>query len=669
MGVAMQSPVETLNEGQKASLALTANTIRGLSMDAIQAANSGHPGLPLGCAELAAYLYGHLLQHNPKNPNWINRDRFVLSAGHGSMLLYASLHLAGFDVSLDDIKNFRKLHSPTAGHPEYRELPGIETTTGPLGQGVATGIGMAFGQKIMEAQFGVERQGLLNSKTYILAGDGCIMEGISAEACSFAGHNNLDNVVLIYDANDICLDGPIDECLSEDTAKRYEAYGWHVQTIDGHDLNDIDNACRAAAAHQGQPCLIIAKTTIGFGAPNMAGTSDVHGKALGDDERRLAKEALNIPQDPEFFVPQEVYDFFAGRAQDGQALEAAWTQTWDAWAAENPEQAKAWRIAESKELTQDMIRAIQNTDCGSGATRQLSSKVLQTIHDVVPFVIGGSADLSCSDSTMMKSGGVVSAKDYSGRNIKYGVREFAMGAIASGLTLQGQIVPYVGTFLMFSDYMRNAIRVAALMKIPVIYQFTHDSVLLGEDGPTHQPVEHLASLRAIPGLIVMRPGDSTEVKAAWVTALQRQQPVALILSRQGVPELEGSSFEGTQKGGYILKKEASDALDFCILTTGSECELALEVAEAKEAEGKSVRVVSIPSFELFNEQSSDYQNEVLGNATQYVSIEAQSTFGWHQYVGRDGICIGVDRFGISAPLADIKEEFGLTLEKVLEKLA
>lgn len=669
MGVAMQSPVTAITDQQKETLSLAAHTIRGLSMDAIQAANSGHPGLPLGCAELAAYLYGHLLTHNPKNPNWINRDRFVLSAGHGSMLLYASLHLAGFDVSLDNIKNFRQYHSPTAGHPEFRELPGIETTTGPLGQGVATGIGMAFGQKIMEAQFGVQNEGLLNAKTYILAGDGCMMEGISAEASSFAGHNKLDNVVLIYDANDICLDGPIEECLSEDVAKRYEAYGWNVQTIDGHNLNQIDTAFRAAASHKGQPCLIIAKTTIGYGSPNMAGTSDVHGKALGEDEIRLTKEALNLPVDEKFYVPEDIYSYFQARSESGQAAEAAWQASWQEWADQHADKAAAWKVAESQAVTDEMVTAIQNTDCGSGATRQLSNKVLQTIHDVVPFVIGGSADLSCSDSTMMKAGGVVSPKNYAGRNIKYGVREFAMGAIASGLALQGQILPYVGTFLMFSDYMRNAIRVAALMKVPVIYQFTHDSVLLGEDGPTHQPVEHLASLRAIPGVVVIRPGDSTEVKAAWVTALKRRQPVALILSRQGVPELEGSSFEGAQRGAYILKKESGDQLDFCILTTGSECGLALEVAEAKEAEGKSVRVVSVPSFELFNEQTKSYQDEVLGNATQYVSIEAQSTFGWHQYVGRDGICIGIDRFGISAPIADIKEEFGLTLEKILEKLA
>ena len=496
-----------------------------------------------------------------------------------------------------------------------------------------------------------------------------MMEGISSEASSFAGHNQLDNVILVYDANDICLDGPISECLSEDVAKRYEAYGWDVQTINGHSLDEIDTAFRQAANDNGKPQLIIAKTTIGFGSPNMAGTSDVHGKALGDDECRLTKATLGLPEDQFFYVPESVTQFFSGITTEKASQNQDWDTRFSTWASNNPDLASQWSTFLKQEISADMVQKITDTDCGSGATRQLSNKVLQTIQEVVPFVVGGSADLSCSDSTMMKTAGIMTPETFDGRNIKYGVREFAMGAIASGLALQGQILPYVGTFLMFSDYMRNAIRVAALMGVPVIYQFTHDSVLLGEDGPTHQPVEHLASLRAMPGLTVIRPADSNEVKAAWLTALRLRRPVAIVLSRQGVPELETSSIESAQKGAYIVHKESSASIDYCILATGSELSLALDVAKAKESEGASVRVVSMPSQELFDAQSSEYQNEVLGNANRYVSIEAQSTFGWHKYVGRDGLCIGVDRFGISAPIANIKDEFELTLEKVLEKLA
>jgi transketolase len=645
-------------------LSKIANTIRGLSIDAINQANSGHPGLPLGCAELGAYLYTHGLTHNPKSPEWENRDRFVLSAGHGSMLQYACLHLSGFDVSLDDIKSFRQLHSPTAGHPEYRELPGVETTTGPLGQGIATAVGLALGQKIVNAQYGVP----LDNHTIVLAGDGCIMEGISSEASSFAGHLKLDNLIVIYDSNDICLDGPISECLSEDVKKRYESYGWNVVKIDGHNFNDIHKAVQDAK-NSDKPTLIEAKTVIGKGSPNKAGSSSVHGSPLGQEEGLLTKQALGLPE-TSFYVPEEVKDFFSTLLQEQQRAHDEWKTTYAAWSKENKDKAAAYEASANRALSKEANETLKNLELPEGkATRALSNSVIQAIAEACPFIIGGSADLSCSDSTAIKSSGAITADNFNERNIKYGVREFAMGAIASGLYLQGNIKPFVGTFLTFSDYMKNAIRLAALMNLGVVYQFTHDSILLGEDGPTHQPVEHLASLRSIPNLTVIRPADGTEVKAAWKTALESENPVALILSRQGLPELNTSSFEDAQKGAYIVKKESKDTLDHCIIATGSEVSLALDVAEQLETDGQSVRVVSMPSMELFDKQDKTYQNAILPETVRkYSVIEAQSSFGWHKYIGKDCVTFTVDSFGLSAPGNALKEEFGFTTAHITQTL-
>ncbi len=641
-----------------------ANTIRGLSMDAIEAAGCGHPGLPLGCAEIAAYLYGFGLSHYPQKPDWQNRDRFILSAGHGSMLLYSALHLAGFGLSLDDLKQFRQLHSPTAGHPEFGDAAGIETTTGPLGQGLATATGIALGQKMISNRHQLTENGILDSTIFVLASDGCIMEGISSESGSLAGHLGLDNLVVFYDSNDICLDGPTSECLSEDTEARYRSYGWDVYTIDGHDLSQIHDSV-LSARKSSKPVLIIAKTTIGFGSPNLSDSSEVHGKAMGADEVKLTKDSLGIPVSPEFHVPETVRDYF-------KSLLSEQSSHYEEWAIRYNENATAQSVLSTipKSAPSDsFLTQLSQLEMKEGvATRNSSQEVLQFLSNELPYLVGGSADLSCSDNTMMKTAGVLTKDDFSGRNIKYGVREFAMGAMTSGMALQGNQLPYCGTFLMFSDYMRNAIRLAALMGTHVVYQFTHDSVLLGEDGPTHQPVEHLASLRAIPNLTVIRPGDPTEVKAAWATAVTKGSPVALILSRQKVASLEGSSFEGAQKGAYIIKSESQDELDLLIFATGSELELAIDVAAAKEEEGFSVRVVSMPSWELFEEQSQDYKASVIGQAKQRLSIEAQSSLGWHKYVGSDGIVISVDSFGESAPLAQLKSHFKLTKEDVLKRL-
>ena len=643
-----------------------ANTIRGLSMDAIEAANSGHPGLPLGCAEIMAYLYGHELRHNTNDPEWVNRDRFILSAGHGSMALYSALHLAGFDVTLDDIKSFRQLHAKTAGHPEYGEAEGVETTTGPLGQGVATAIGMALGMKKLSKTFTQSNTPLFDGNVYVLAGDGCMMEGVTSEASSLAGHLNLDNLIMIYDSNDICLDGPVDECMSENTKMRYESYGWFVQSIDGHSFKMLQKAINAAKASN-QPSLIIAKTVIGKGSPGLQGTSEIHGKAMGENEVLKTKKALKIESDHPFHVPQTVKYFFESHniKQKKQYLE--WQEAFHQWRGKYTDEAALFDAHQAPLNQQHLHQLLSSLEVAKNkATRSQSAQCLQALAQDVPSLLGGSADLSCSDNTFLKNYSAISNKDYQGRNIKYGVREFAMAAIASGLVLTKSFRPYVGTFLMFSDYMRNAIRLAALMNIPVIYQFTHDSVFLGEDGPTHQPVEHLASLRAMPNLTVCRPADENEVKAAWYLGLLRQSPTAIILSRQNIESLEETSFDGATKGGYVLK-EAEDA-HVTIFSTGSECSMSLSIAKRLDDAGVKTRVVSLFSWELFAEQSEEYQQDVIGNAKLHVSIEAQSSFGWERFIGRNGIAISVDTFGLSAPYADLKTHFGFDEDAVFEKV-
>ena len=643
--------------------------IRGLSIDAINTANSGHPGLPLGCADIVSVLFLSQLNHHPEHSDWVNRDRFVLSAGHGSMLLYSILHLSGYKISLDDIKDFRKLNAITAGHPEYHLSSGIETTTGPLGQGIAQAVGMALSQKRAAAEFNSDTHTIFDSKTYVLAGDGCLMEGVSAEASSLAGHLKLNNLVVIYDSNDICLDGPTDECFTDDTAMRYESYGWAVQTIDGHHYDDINEAL-SAAKESDKPTLIIAKTTIGYGSPNRAGSSEAHGKALGDDEGNQTKEALGIPTEPLFYVSDACKNIKKELLATCDTKYKQWLSVYSAWAAANSElqqRLDRYLTQETAQITKDNIINLELKD--HLASRSSSQAIIQQVANDEPNIIGGSADLSCSDSTYIKSSGFITGTNYLEQNIKYGVREFAMAAIAAGISLGQLYRPFVGTFFTFSDYMKNAIRLSALMNLPVVYQFTHDSILLGEDGPTHQPIEHLASLRSIPNLTVIRPADNTEVKGAWVQALESKNPTALVLSRQGLANCEGTSAEAVSKGAYIVKEASNNsAIDLSILATGSELALALDVANELESNGDSVRVISMASFELFDKQSKDYQNTVLSKQSKtFMVIEAQTSFGWHKYVGRDAICITVEDFGLSAPAADLKEQYGFTKEAVIKR--
>lgn len=655
----------------KRELGKIANAIRELAMEAVQKANSGHPGLPMGCAEFGAYLYGCVLQHNPKNPKWLNRDRFILSAGHGSMLLYSCLHMAGFGLSIDDIKRFRQLHSITPGHPEYGMTPGVEATTGPLGQGVANAVGQALGLKLLAEKFNTEGFPLFNNKVYCLAGDGCIMEGVSSEASSFAGHLGLDNLVLIYDSNKICLDGPLKECCSEDTKMRYRAYGWDVYEVDGYDLDKMNDVFMQIRDGQKKPCLVVLHTIIGKGSPHKAGSHKAHGSPLGPEEVEATKKALGLPEE-EFFVPQSVYNFFAEKIPQQATLENNWNELFRSWSDKHPELAKQFNQMVNKELPADLEAQLANIEMKNPlAGRSASQLVLDVLGTLLPQLYGGSADLSCSDLTMMKKFEIVTSGCFKGRNIKFGVREFAMAAAATGLYETQMITPFVGTFLTFSDYMRNAIRLAALSKVQVIYQFTHDSIFLGEDGPTHQPIEHLAELRAMPRLHVIRPADNYEVKMAWIAALKYQGPTAIALSRQALPDLGVTKLpyaQGMGRGAYIVKKEATPP-NFTLFATGSELSLALDVASGLEKRGKSVRVVSMPCWEIFEAQDDGYKASVIGgNLGKRVSIEAAVSFGWHKWIGADGLAISMETFGESAPIGDLAAEFGFTVDAILDRL-
>ena len=655
----------------KKTFSKIANTVRSLSMEAVQKANSGHPGLPMGCAEFGAFLYGSLLRHNPKNPKWLNRDRMVLSAGHGSIWLYSLLHLSGFDLSLDDIKNFRQIHSKTPGHPEYHITDGVEATTGPLGQGVGNAVGQALGLKILAERFNRDDYPLFTSKVYCLAGDGCIMEGVSSEVSSFAGHLGLDNLVLIYDANQVTLDGFLAESFSEDVKMRYLAYGWDVFEIDGYDFDKIQEVFMHVRDHQTKPCFVMMRTLIGKGSPHKAGTSKAHGSPLGAEEIEETKKALGLPE-KDFYVPQAVYQFFETKLVKCVALEQKWKEMFRNWSEEYPDLYKLFLQMAEKRLPTDLEEKLRAIEMKSSlATRVGSQVVLNILADLVPQLIGGSADLSSSDMTMMKRFPIIEKDQYMGRNIKYGIREFGMATIATGLSETNMIVPYVGTFLTFSDYMRNAIRLAALSKIQVIYIFTHDSIFLGEDGPTHQPVEHLASLRAIPNVYLIRPADNWEVKMAWMAALRYRGPSLLVLSRQTLSELEECNVsyeEGMSKGAYIIKKEQGKP-EFTLIATGSEVSLALDVAIALEKVGKKVRVISMPCWQIFELQDDEYKKKVIGGDLGVrVSIEAGVSFGWSKWIGPEGISISIESFGESAPIGDLAAEFGFTVDAILNRL-
>lgn len=661
-----------MDEDTKKLLHKAANTIRALSFEAVQKANSGHPGLPMGCAEIGAILYGTFLRHHPEKPLWLNRDHLVLSAGHGSMWLYSLLHLAGFDLSLDEIKRFRQLHSKTPGHPEFGHTAGVEATTGPLGQGVGNAVGLALGYKILQDKFNTEEHKIFDNKIICLAGDGCLMEGVSAEACSFAGHLCLDNLILIFDSNKITLDGPLEQCGSENTGMRFKAYGWDVIEMNGNDLEEVSQTLNRIRPTQTKPTLVIAHTVIGKGSPAKQGTHEAHGSPLGPDECAATKKALGISEE-DFYIPQAVKAFFNARKEECAGFEKEWQEKFNRWRADNPELYEVFKAMESREcpkhLEQELMQhEIKNPIAGRAAAQE----ILQFFGDRLPYLYGGSADLSGSDCTMMKKFPLIEPHNFIGRNIKYGIREFGMATIGAGLWLTQMIQPYVGTFLTFSDYMRNAIRLAALSKYHVIYQFTHDSIFLGEDGPTHQPVEHYAALRAIPGLHVIRPADSHEVKGAWFQALQYHGPTALIFTRQKLPLLAETQkytlSEGVGRGAYILKKETRQC-DYVLIATGSEVSLALDVAKELEKRDKSVRVVSMPCWELFEKQSAEYRESVLGeDLGTRVSIEAGVSLGWHKWIGSKGIAICMETFGASAPAGDLAQEFGFTVDSILERL-
>lgn len=648
-----------------------ANTIRTLSMDAVQKADSGHPGLPMGCAEIGAYLYAVGLRYNPKNPKWINRDRFILSAGHGSMLLYSCMHLSGYSLTLEDLKHFRQLHSKTPGHPESFITEGVETTTGPLGQGFGNAVGQALGLKILETKFNNSNHCILNPKVVTLVGDGCMMEGVASEVSSIAGYLTLDNLIVIYDSNHICLDGPTAETFSENTKLRYQSYGWEVYEIDGYDIDSLHTIFTELRSQQYKPVLIIAHTIIGKGSPNKAGSSKAHGSPLGNEEVALVKDALQLPQEP-FYIPQAVIDFFANKLEKDSSLENEWQEIFEMWAKQNPELLATFEIMHHQELPRDVESKLKALTIKSPvAGRKASQEALTALADMLPYLYGGSADLSVSDLTFMKQFPLIGTHSFGGRNIKFGVREFGMATIATGLSQTQMIIPFIGTFLTFSDYMRNAIRLAALMHAHVIYQFTHDSIFLGEDGPTHQPVEHYAALRAIPHLQVIRPADANEVKMAWIAALSYKGPTALLLSRQNLPDVVGTDIpysEGMGRGAYILKKEASKP-DFTLIATGSEVWLAMDVATALEKIGKQVRVISFPCWQIFEFQDAEYKQSIFGgDLGKRISIEAGVSQGWHKYIGREGIPIAQEEFGASAPYKDLQKAFGFTVEDILDRI-
>jgi len=657
-----------MDKNLEQTLGLAANTIRVLSFEGVQKANSGHPGLPMGCAEFGAYLYGQLLKHSPKNSQWLGRDRFILSAGHGSMFLYSLLHLSGFKLSLDELKRFRQLHSHTPGHPEYGDTDGVETTTGPLGQGIGNAVGQALGLKLLQERLDPE---LFGGKVYCLAGDGCLMEGVSHEACGFAGHLQLDNLVLIHDANKITLDGPLSQSGSEHSMERFRAYGFDVYEMDGNNIQDVAKTMQEAVQNQKKPIYIHMHTIIGKGSPNKQNTHKAHGSPLGEEECALVKKELDWPEEP-FYIPQAVQNFFKEGVERGEKLEKQWNEKLELWKKQNSEKAALFDAMIEKKFPDDLEKCLMDLEIETPISgRKASQAVLQKLAEKLPFLYGGSADLSGSDCTMLKEFPLVEPGKFGGRNIKYGIREFGMATIAAGLWQTGMIRPYVGTFLTFSDYMRNAIRLAALSSYRTIYQFTHDSIFLGEDGPTHQSIEHAAALRAMPNLWVFRPGSEHEVKCAWLSMLQHKGPSAIILTRQNLKEVQTTHVpykEGAGRGAYIVKKESGQP-DYCLMATGSELPLAMEVAVALEKMGKSVRVVSMPCWELFQAQDKAYIDSVLGgDLGKRVCIEAACGFGWERWIGRDGISITMDGYGLSAPAAELAEEFGFTVDHILERI-
>ncbi len=652
---------------------LSINTLRALAMDAVQNANSGHPGMPMGMADVAYVLWTRYLKHNPKNPQWPNRDRFVLSAGHGSMLLYSLLYLTGYPLSMEDIKQFRQWGSKTPGHPEYEPKLGIETTTGPLGQGFANGVGMAVAQAHLASQFNRPGYPIFDHYVYAVVSDGDLMEGISHEAASFAGHQQLDRLIYFYDDNEISIEGDTDITFTEDVPARFRAYGWHVQEIDGHDVDAIDAAIKQAQRLEGQPHLIVCHTHIAYGSPNKQDSEKAHGSPLGQEEVRVTKEALGWPSQEPFYVPEEVLISYRVAKSQGEQKEAAWREMLTNYAKAYPEETERLERLLSEQLPAGWEAALPEftPEDAPLATRAASGAALRALASVIPELMGGSADLAPSNKTYLPGLPEFQPGVREGRNFRFGVREHGMGGILNGMALYGGLQVYGGTFTVFSDYMRPAVRLAALMKAPVIYVWTHDSVFVGEDGPTHEPVEHVMSLRAIPDLIVLRPGDANEVAAAWRVALHHDGPVALILSRQKLPIFEETrvqAMEGVSRGAYVLRDSPLDRTDLILIATGSEVHLITEAQRILAERRIGARVVSMPSWELFEQQSVFYKlNVLLPDVPKRIAVEAGVPLGWERYVGDQGAIIGIDHFGASAPYQVIQEKFALTAERVAQR--
>ena len=651
-----------------------ANCLRALSMDAVQRANSGHPGMPLGMADIAQVLWGDFLRHDPGHPRWLDRDRFILSNGHGSMLLYALLHLTGYPLSLQEIEAFRKLGSPTAGHPEHAPALGIETTTGPLGQGLANAVGLALAERMLAAQFNRPGFSIVDHYTYVFCGDGCLMEGISHEACSLAGTLRLGKLVAFYDDNGISIDGKVAGWFTDDTAKRFEAYGWHVvPQVDGHDTDAVAAAIRAARAETARPSMICCRTVIGWGAPHKQGTQEAHGEALGAEEVAATRRAIGWPHGP-FEIPAELRCAWDQRSR-GAAAESAWRELLDRYRGAYPDLAAElerrlggglpadWRQTASRALAAALAQTAPQ------ATRQSSQATLNVIGPALPEILAGSADLTGSNNTLFKGARELDPQDASGDYIHYGVREFGMTAVMNGIALHGGFLPYGGTFLVFSDYARNAVRLAALMKTHVVLVYTHDSIGLGEDGPTHQPIEHLASLRAMPNMCLWRPCDAFETAVAWTTAVERSGPTGLVLTRQALPQQPRTAEQqaNVQRGGYVLV-DCQGTPECLVLATGSEVGIAAQAVNALNEGGRRVRLVSMPSTEVFDAQDQAYRESVLPRAVRCrLAVEAGATLSWWRYVGMDGRVIGIDRFGASGKGADVLAHFGFTVEHVVRE--
>ncbi len=654
----------------KAIVKKAINTVRLLSADGVQKANSGHPGMPMGSADYAFTLWSKFLRFDPQRPDWIGRDRFVLSAGHGSMLLYSLLHLFGYDVTIEDLKQFRQLGSKTPGHPEYGHTPGVEVTTGPLASGLASAVGMAIGLKQLVARIGAPQELFKNQKVYVVSGDGCIMEGTSHEACSLAGHLKLDNLILFYDSNKITIEGSTSLAMSEDVGVRFEAYGWNVLKINGQCPRQIEAAVTLAQSCKDKPTIIIGETTIGFGSPHLAGTAKSHGAPLGEDELKATKAALGFDPEQSFVVPEDVRGFLSDRIAEKKADAAEWDAQFDAWKSSSPDGAALLEAILRKEIPADLearlLAAVPEKDV---ATRASSGAMIQVVAKAVPAVVGGSADLAPSNNTYMKEMGDFTAEDRAGRNFHFGVRELGMGLVCNGLALT-YAVPFSATFMVFSDYMKPAIRLAAIQKLHQVYVFTHDSYAVGEDGATHEPIEQLAMFRSLPGVTLLRPAESHEVALAWAYAVRADHPVILSLTRQALPNLpaEVVARMDVAKGAYVVSSD--EDFEAILIGSGSELAACVKAAEALRAQGRKLRVVSMPSWDLFEAQGAEYKESVLPKACRKrVAVEAACTMGWSKYVGDEGMVIGLDHFGESAPYKALADKYGFTPEKVTAAVA